>query len=247
MKRLFTFGCSFTKYLWPTWADIVAVNQSYDLYENWGHSGGGNPFIFNSIIECNLRHKFTKNDEIFVMWSTTHRMDVYNNYKWHLDGGTLEQDENSNDQRGYYIRDLALISAVDQIISLIGCNFQMMSMVNLHNHMLSTSGHSGKIALRESSELDCDDVFELYSELLNKIHPSIHEVVYKYDWKSRSAHRPNDFHASPLLHLEYLDKIFGNNYISTDTRMIVEEWNKIYPSNNHYDWTTPGAYVPVRF
>lgn len=34
MTRLFTFGCSFTKFFWPTWADILG--QEFDYYENWG-------------------------------------------------------------------------------------------------------------------------------------------------------------------------------------------------------------------
>jgi len=247
MKRLFAFGCSFTRYRWPTWADIIAANQSYALYENWGFVGGGNLFIFNSIIECNLRHKFTKNDEVFVMWSTTHRMDLYNNHIWQLQGASIEQGKNYNDQRGYYIRDLALIAAIDQIISPIGCNFQMMSMVNLRDHKLATRGASGKVISGNSSEEDCDDVVELYSEVLNKIHPSMHEVVYNHDWKSRPQHAKKDFHPGPLLHLEYLDKIFGDDYISANTRMTIEEWNKTYPNGNLCDWTSPGAHAPKRF
>jgi hypothetical protein len=31
-KRLYTFGCSFTKYKWPTWADFIG-NQ-FEIYEN---------------------------------------------------------------------------------------------------------------------------------------------------------------------------------------------------------------------
>ena len=134
MKRLFAFGCSFTKWPWPTWADILAKNQSYDLYENWGHPGAGNLFIFNSIIECNLRHKFTKNDTVRVMWSTTHRMDYYRDQKWKLGGGIqLVKYLGHFDLRGYYIRDLAFIHAIDQLMSSVGCDFAMMSMTSLVN------------------------------------------------------------------------------------------------------------------
>lgn len=250
MKRLFTFGCSFSKWKWPTWADILAKNQSYDLYENWGEPGGGNLFIFNSIIECNLRHKFTKDDTICVMWSTTHRVDVYNNHKWYLRGGIVDQARELNDERGYYIRDLALIDAIDRIMCSIGCNFQMMSMVNLHDHILSTKGSSGKVIQGKANESDCDDVSELYSELLNKIHPSIHGAVYNYDWSSRPCYWPGDDHPGPELHLEYLDKIFGNDYISSDTRMIVKEWIEMYRTRvdqPNIDWAAPNAHYPVRF
>jgi hypothetical protein len=57
-KRLFTFGCSFTRYLWPTWADILAEDIPY--YENWGCGGAGNLYISNAIMEAHNRHTLTK-------------------------------------------------------------------------------------------------------------------------------------------------------------------------------------------
>jgi len=38
MKRLFTFGCSFTHFDWPTWANLLGLDNEYDLCENWGFS-----------------------------------------------------------------------------------------------------------------------------------------------------------------------------------------------------------------
>ena len=37
MSRLFTFGCSFTNYAWPTWADFLGLE--FEHFENWGVSG----------------------------------------------------------------------------------------------------------------------------------------------------------------------------------------------------------------
>ena len=47
-KRFFAFGCSFTRYEWITWADIIAyhIKESY----NYGRSGGGNSYIFYSLV-----------------------------------------------------------------------------------------------------------------------------------------------------------------------------------------------------
>ena len=75
VRRLYTFGCSFTQYFWPTWADILG--QEFDYYENWGKLGGGNQFIFNSIIECSLRNKLTPNDTVAIMWTNVTREDRY--------------------------------------------------------------------------------------------------------------------------------------------------------------------------
>lgn len=85
-NRFYAFGCSWTKHVWPTWADIIA----YDLnipYENWGMSGSGNSAIQSRIHECDLQNSFTKKDLIIVCWSSWTREDRYIN-KW-LSGGNI--------------------------------------------------------------------------------------------------------------------------------------------------------------
>ena len=79
-KRFFAFGCSFTHYPWPTWADIIGQNIPH--YENWGMGGAGNQFIFNSIIECNRRNKFNEDDLVIVMWTSCSREDRYVDNGW---------------------------------------------------------------------------------------------------------------------------------------------------------------------
>ena len=84
MKRLFTFGCSFTNYYWPTWADIIS--QDYDYFQNWGKIGGGNKFIYLSLVECHQRNKFTPDDTIMLMWSSQAREDRYIKDEWYTPG-----------------------------------------------------------------------------------------------------------------------------------------------------------------
>lgn len=76
MKRLFTFGCSYTLFYWPTWADILSIN--FDHYENWGWAGLGNRAIAERLAECHARNNFTPNDTIIIQWSTHLRFDWYN-------------------------------------------------------------------------------------------------------------------------------------------------------------------------
>ena len=54
-KRLFAFGCSFTCYIYPTWADIIyqSLNEDCEFY-NCGRSGGGNLFISHRITEAKI-------------------------------------------------------------------------------------------------------------------------------------------------------------------------------------------------
>jgi hypothetical protein len=78
-KRLFAFGCSFTQYFYPTWADVLykSMDPAIPFY-NLGRSGGGNVFIANRLTEANRKYQFTETDLVVLMWSTYCRLDFYN-------------------------------------------------------------------------------------------------------------------------------------------------------------------------
>ena len=75
MKRLFVFGCSYTAYSWPTWADLLSIH--FDRFENWGLAGIGNRGISERIAECNVKYKFGPEDTVIVQWSTHLRNDFF--------------------------------------------------------------------------------------------------------------------------------------------------------------------------
>lgn len=222
--------------MWPTWADIVAANQPYDLYENWGKQGKGNLFIFNSIIECNLRHKFTADDSIFVMWATIHRDDGYRDGQWTGHGGVPAETILSTgrwDMRGYQLRDMAFIYAIDHLISAVGCDFQMMATTDITDMTSTGSNHQDMLTAHRPPQ---QEIAEMYASTLNKIHPSMHKVCYNSDWRSRPRFRYGNTHPGPKIHMEYLEKIFGPGYISDTTKHTVDVWEKLYVKDN---WDLP--------
>lgn len=75
-KRFFAFGCSFTNFFWPTWPDIIEKDLGIPT-ENWGLSGQGNVGMMHRMIEADIKHKFTEEDLIIVVWSTWHREDRF--------------------------------------------------------------------------------------------------------------------------------------------------------------------------
>lgn len=79
-SRLFTFGCSLTKYHYPTWADIIG--QNFDVYENWARGSSGNNFILASLTECDARNKLTANDTVIIYFSSLYRLDYYQINGW---------------------------------------------------------------------------------------------------------------------------------------------------------------------
>lgn len=181
MARLFTFGCSFTQYCWPTWADILG--REFNHFENWGMTGGGNHFIFNSLIECITRNKINKDDTIVIMWTDLARNDIYHTGNWQARGNLLANFleyktkvdfDIINDTRGLAIRDFAFIESANRILQSSGCQFKFFSMVSFTN-----------INPIDNSFFEIpSDVTQLYQTSLNLINPSMFEIMYQNDWNS---------------------------------------------------------------
>lgn len=254
-KRLFTFGCSFTKYIWPTWADIIG--QDIEFYENWGRQGAGNHYIFNSIMECDQRYNFDKNDLILIMWSNTEREDRYLDHDWLCASiGNKEKIYGRGwvkkfgvDRRGYLIRDLAYIKSIQNFLiskNLDWINFTMYSVCSIDENKIIKDGYTyekdlamfverylqlnrdlcdGK-PIKESYVCD-QDVLELYSDVYDNLEYSILDVVRNgYAFCNRLANF-NDEHCTPLEHLNYLDKLYPNNTLSKKARNFANHWEEI--------------------
>jgi len=87
-KRFFSFGCSFTHYIWPTWADIIAYDTKLP-FENWGKSGSGNFLIQSKIIECDFKNQLTKDDLVIITWTTWQREDRFLQGNWQAHGSVF--------------------------------------------------------------------------------------------------------------------------------------------------------------
>jgi hypothetical protein len=120
MSRLFAFGCSFTNYRWSTWADCLAPEFNY--FENWGQAGGGNHYIFNSVMEADQRHNFGASDTVIVCWTNVMREDRYTD-RWQTLGNvttcSIYNESYVRDaisERGCLIRDLAMVKATQVLL-----------------------------------------------------------------------------------------------------------------------------------
>jgi len=224
-NRFFAFGCSFTNYYWLTWADLLSDN--FDHYENWGRSGGGNQFIFNSVMECDQRNQFTKDDTIIICWTSADREDRYTD-EWLLPGNIYTQPFYDQSwvkkfvtEKGCLIRDLALIKAIKNFLDYKGCHYKFLSMVpiNYNQYCQHTS--------------DYTDVLDLYKDIVDNICPSFYEVVFKFDWYSRPQIKSPDFHPKPADHLEYIQSVIPEYPVSNRMRNLAQnETEKILSLEN---------------
>ena len=230
-KRFFAFGCSFTSYYWPTWANIISL-EIPETY-NYARSGAGNVFIYQSIVEAINRHNINEDDLVMVMFSNVTREDRYVESRGWITPGNLyhqcEYDEKFLEKyfcpKGYLMRDLSLIYGAKQILKTTGARYELMTMVPIDS--LASDNN------RMDPSLDV--VLELYKDTISSIKPSVFETIFNLDWNSRnkrpvfSAHwsdKPvTDNHPTPEEHLEYLIKIFPDIMLSDSTKNIVDTWN----------------------
>jgi hypothetical protein len=146
MDRLFTFGCSYTQWSWPTWADILG--KSFKFHANWGWPGLSNRAIAERVAECHSRFKFTENDVVFIQWSSHLRHDYARldtpeprGGMW-LTRGSVSSAPNLSvftkdwfdkfwHEKTYYIHTLNNILLTQQLLKSTGCNWYMIPSTDL--------------------------------------------------------------------------------------------------------------------
>jgi hypothetical protein len=254
-KRFFAFGCSFTNYKWLTWADIIGNDIEY--YENWGSPGAGNHFIFNSVIEADARYNFKKDDLIIIFWSTKEREDRYHNNTWLSD--TISTQEKTYgkewvnkfgiDTRGFLIRDMAYMKAIQTILKNKECDWANFSWYEFFNSeelrepfKKSTNKKPLLNLWKEKSQevyqggdiadlFDDRDVIKLYQDVFTNM-----DATYKWFDDGRIESRPtldNDLHPTPEEALQFLDWVWPNNTLSNDSRDLAKQWQlKIHDKSN---------------
>ena len=75
---IYTFGCSVTKWYWPTWADWLSVYKG--PVTNLAYKGYGNDNIYWTLFQT--LPKITKNDHVIIMWSQSHRLNYWYDRQW---------------------------------------------------------------------------------------------------------------------------------------------------------------------
>lgn len=218
--RLFTFGCSFTRYCWPTWANILG--EEFDSFENWGKAGAGNSFILYSLMECHQRNNLTTDDTVIVMWTSAGREDRWVNNAWIAPGSIYNQDTYDQnfvvkfaDPTGYLIRDLAILTATRHVLDNIGCTYHFLQMAPWD--LVDDSRHK--------KETVDSRLYKLYNKELERIKPSVYDTVFNGNWSSRNDLKPlvNDDHPIPGEHLIYLEQVLPQYEISKSTRTLINK------------------------
>ena len=208
-KRFFVFGCSFTAYKWPTWADILSTEMPDAEFYNFGRPGAGNLFISNQVVESNQRYKFDNNDLVIVLWSTMCREDRYINNWWSTPGNIYTQNiynkefvSKYSDTKGYLIRDMALIALTTTYLKYSDADAITLTSVPYDYQ-------------QDPADNSVNEVLSLYKDIINETPQSMLESVLNNEWVCGhyyySSNHPKDkfgdYHPGPQKYYNFLKKL----------------------------------------
>ena len=248
MKRIFTFGCSFTSFAWPTWADILIEdykNKGFKGY-NYGRCGAGNQYIFIKVMEANIKYKFTKDDLVLVCWTTMQREDRFVNNGWVTPGNIYSQNIYKEsfvnawaDSTFYVFRDCAAIEAVNLSLKTTGCNFYQFSMSPLSQldsaNINSVFKETNDIIdfYKDYTKLDFISMME-YLGLIDRSLEAHKKRPLTYWGHDKSKNIIPEWHPTVEEHYRYVQNVLQNKLqieLEDKTKNFVNNWiNLLSPS-----------------
>ena len=225
-KRFFAFGCSCTKYKWPTWADIIKEEINDVEYYNFGKIGLGNVFIANRVAEANKRFKFTESDLVMVMWTSFTREDRWFDGRWQGEGNIFNQNlypepwvRKYADPDGYLIQNYSTIELTKIYLESLPSDSLMLSawpFTLLENNSIN-DGLFSKDIMDQCEKLYKDTVQDIPLALRtwteNKLGPNTSDFhVYGHTYTIGNTLR-KDGHTNPRWYYHYLKDL---NFPLTD-------------------------------
>lgn len=263
MSRLYTFGCSFTHYAWPTWADFFGLE--FDHFENWGIAGIGNVAIANRVAECFIKNNITPEDTVIIQWSSHLRNDYHlfrsspagrdTLYNWKTKGSIFNDLNNtlydkqwlSNffDEDSYIMYSLNAIYSTLELLKSKNCKWKMTSIGEFdklgQDFFLNPINYKETIGSEKNNLWD-REIFHPYKQIWdneNWIHP-----IGTYCWNSAPEELYIwdgivDPHPSPALYIDWLYNVLkpsldlDNSKITEDQKSWFIECQRIKNSVNN--------------
>lgn len=210
-KRVFAFGCSFTEYKYPTWANVMQHNIPKASFYNLGKCGGGNTFIANRITEANRVFNFCETDLVMVMWSTFCREDRYiPDIGWLTPGNIYSQNELPFTDKEY------LVKYADPLTFLVR-DLSTIDMATTYlNHLPSDSLNMLSVPFDHQMDNYHEKIryfIDLYKDLEDSLPDNLFDLEMNGYWQHGSRYQESwadmyeDYHPSTLRYANYLKKI----------------------------------------
>lgn len=236
IDRLFVFGCSFTQWCYPTWADILATSNPNIEYYNYATGGAGNQFIFTKLQQADINYKFTKRDLVIVQWTNIRREDRFfdDPDKWITPGNIYTQHLYDDNYVEKYVndcnsalRDYTFVYASLQLLQY-KTNFKFLQMVDIFESLDQWETETTKSSRFTS-------IVDFYKP---HITPFLTDSFYQVLWSNNIDNKRDsvitefhpdysDFHPSILEHANFVISVFN-------IKLPDDVWEKVISADNYY-------------
>lgn len=231
MSRIFTFGCSFTSYRWPTWADIILYGNEGC---NFGVSGGGFDSILYRMMESDRRYVFTPKDKIIVVFTTPIRWDMIIDHRWTQYGQILNNTElNKHEGKLYTIEGLVFKSFY---------NIQLIKDYLEHRNLNYVFGSVNDLYKNLGNFFETVDVTNETNKLISHIKNNVEIKLIdfktymgngKESWEVSKYFKDynSEYHPRPITYFNWVNDVLVKHM---DIKINVSE-NQIFEIEKHID------------
>ena len=244
-KKLVTFGCSFTDFSWPTWADWMGT--SYPEYYNFGSGGSGNKFIFHKFMEALNNGLITKDTDVVIQWTSCLRYDLiprgqkqYKGLGSVIHSGNYSTEFTSKYFNPYQqiIELVNYVKAIRLILDIKRINYTMFFMLNpWDGTLLGEPWNSGDHPFSKHELKKINRAQEQLKKALDGVFIdqslSMYQVEHQNDsyfcWKGEDIPLDVEGHPAPITHYNYfIHKILPffadlQSYVPDNTNKL-REW-----------------------
>jgi hypothetical protein len=253
-NRLFTFGCSFTSWHWPTWADIMGQEFGEDRYYNLGICASGNEFAFHRLTEAHARYNITPDDLVVICWTNFAREDRWMHGLWRTAGNVFSNSvyppewvEKWFDLKGALIKTSSFIAGTTELLNNIGCDYVFgsafpMTQIDQHDNLFTGQEYQ--------------PIFDVYQSYYDQIQPSMVQYLYGNSvWKNPEPiqivfdiddTKPwPDHHPSTAQHLRYatdilIPKLSREFSLSDQTLQWANDWQAKLKQDRYFNCPRDG-------
>ena len=240
--RLFTFGCSLTRYHWPTWADILG--QSYSEYYNWGNRGAGNRQIMERFSEAVVRNDLTEDDIIIIQWTDYHRFDSHKSdpdlpESWYP-GGNIFVDNAADSTKGFVMNKLwdersYMMHTFNSIHAAIGIARSIRARVvcifgsDMREALIQDRHWAPYKKILQNSYWVDKDMYNLMVQNHDK------RLSFKGAKMGNLDEEPTlDYHPTPMMYYEYLQKFISPKLGVGIDKQFAGKYQKVLEKTNDY-------------
>jgi len=217
-KRLFTFGCSFTKWSWPTWNDYIGL--SFDEYYNFACGGADNKNILYRLLQADKNYKFTSDDCVMVMFSSFNRMSYVDKHHYIKNiGDIIDHNIKAHPMGKTYNFETAVYDsciAIQSIESILKSKNVKYEFLQSMKHNFYHEDFKARADIKKNLDY-CLDLFK-YPVMENWVYENCDFDKEKITWQDNGN---RDGHPPMKHHFDYVKEFFPQ-YI---TDKVIEYYN----------------------